>query len=624
MTASVIRGGNPNLAPTRGLEPNSGATTPPASPGGQRAALAPALAGRVSQGDTTQRPRAQLPTRKTPGQVYSVTKAGPGADLNGKVEMDDGAVWCGAFAAMAALSPDNKKRSDFLKGFNTKEGIAAEVRKHGSLTKLMDKYDAMSRDLAPHQKHFVANDKLGGILHQFAKKLDEMSIEKKSETRERLLVTSNGHAMEIEVQCKIEDDKDSPNYGKSYFSVGLTGGPMVNHYRRVVVSNPEDLQKLTLDDFMNGGESHPDFVADRDTHVAIVNLNSEINLKLSPVHFAESENPDNDLLHAVTAATHNNTPEVFELMAKNTSDDVTDNSGKLDRIELLRGENAVGRFAMHCLMEHDSSEPSIMAYANLLNKNKNNMFEGSAVRLLIGSHVSPETQQPCDSLSFATAANQSVAIGALHKALVAANPSEEGRALICQSANSALMQCVENNGDTKTYNALFKILKEFSDSPESLATHLYGFSDTGANSLGHLANSGNLVLLEEYINAAKSLRMAAPETQDPDDDNSFENNQYLLMDVLGGGNEEDGIQSVIQIALNSGQPDDINLKTIKLVCDSFSSCGLTPENAIKYLNFSIEDAMMSGAKQDVIDTLKDALKDQQEKALSHGLSQATL
>jgi hypothetical protein len=602
MTASVIRGGSPNLAPTRGLEPNSGATTPPVSPGGQRAAPAPALAGRVSQGDTTQRPRAQLPASKTPGQVYTAQKAGPGAELNGKVHVgDELPVACWQFAMMAAFAPKGEKRSDTLKRFNTPESITEAVRKHGSTAELFKKYQAVAANAAAHQKHFVANEQLGGLLHKLAEKVDQMSVEQKGEARERLLIVNDAHEMEMDIQCKIEDDKNSPNYGKSYFAVSLTGLDNVNHHSRVVVSNPEDLKNLTMNDFMESDGSH----------VAVVNLNPEINLNLDQNHFSESKKSEHGALSGLMPAAYRNMPEVFNLAAKN-SGPTHDAYEKIERFILLRGTGNNGDHAVHAMM-NDTSLESIMAYGNLVLKNKNNLQPLDDVKLMIGSKTDAKTGDEFDALLLAVSQNQAGAIEALHKVYISLDTSEDGKELICTSALRAMDKLLEEGGDAKCYKALFGILKSFSPSSLDLAQNVFCFGESGAGLLNRVADNGDLSIMEAYMNGTKDLNLAAPETQDPDDDNSFENNQSLLMDMLGHGRELDGIQSVIQVALKSSQSDDTKLKTVKMICQNLTPCGLTPENAIKFLQPVIEDAVMSGANKEVVDTLQAALKNQQSK-----------
>jgi hypothetical protein len=503
---------------------------------------------------------------------------------------------------MAALSPKTEKRSQFLGKFNTREGIAAEVRRHGSQHDMLRKFLTLNAGAAPHQKHFVANDQFGGLLHQFAQKLDQMSVEQQGETRERLFVSSNVHEMEIEIQCKIEDNKDSPNYGKSYFTVGLTGLNEVNEYSRVFVSNPEDLKKLTLLDFVPGETS---------SHVAVTNISPEIDVNLNSMHFAENTKSAVGVWAGLVAAAHSNMPEVFDFISNNHSGKVSDAQGQMQRHALLQGKDCNNNSIIHNLMNNDLYAPSVIAYANLISKNKENLPPLADVNLLIEANVDKKTGQKFDALTCAIHAKQPGVINALHEAFISLNPSERGKKLICESVERALQFCVESGECAEVYKATLEIMKTFSPSSEKFMQELYGFSEEGGSAVAQMAENGDSALLEEYFGAVKKLRLAEPETQDSDDKNSFENNQSILMDMLGRGNESEGMMSAITVCLKGFESDETKLKIVQLMCENLTSCGLTPKNAVEFLRPVLEDAVMSGVSNEVLDVLKAVMAEQQ-------------
>jgi hypothetical protein len=165
-----------NSTPNQGVELNSGAGTniESRSRQGAMAGMPSSMALRTSNSSVVDRPRAKLLPHKT--SVYQPNKGNP-VDLNGKVKVDGDAVWCRDFSTMAVLAPRDEKRSDTLQRFSTPESIKAEVQRHGSVQEIRAKFKKMTLYASPHQKHFVANDQLGNLLCEFAKKIDQMSLE---------------------------------------------------------------------------------------------------------------------------------------------------------------------------------------------------------------------------------------------------------------------------------------------------------------------------------------------------------------------------------------------------------------------------------------------------------------
>jgi hypothetical protein len=574
-----------------------------------------ALAGRVSQGDTTARPRVQLFNKpgRTPGQVYTAKNAGPGANLNGKVTVDGEAIACWAFSTMAALADPTEKRSETLRKFNTPESITAAVREHGTAYELAAKHEAMLSDIDSNQKHFAANDQLGNLLSQFAKKLDHLSAKSKKETRERLVLMSGKHAMDLDIQCKIEDDKTSLNYGKTYFVVSYTGILDVNHHRRVFVSNPEDLKKLTLNDFMQDGRS--DFAEGDGTHFVAINLNKNMNIDVSQTHFAGSKLSSDSVLAGLTATVGLNMPEVFNHAAENTSIkkyDPKSLDGIISRhktFKMIQGETASGKYIIQNIANlNKNPKIELAAYTNLVKKNKDNLPFDGGVKLLIGKKIHNSTGEEFDALAVAVESKNPNFLRELHKSFVSLDPSPSGKKLICESAALALQEGVKNGIDAQSYRELVSILKTFSASEELIAG-LHGMGDEGDTSLGFMVCHDNPAVLAAYLNEVKELRLAAPETQDPDEENSFEYNQAVLWDMLGGYNEESDVISPLQLLLQNGNiTDSVKIDTFEQICNSFIPCGLTPEYAVDILKPLLEDAVSSGASKEVIDTLQDALK----------------
>jgi hypothetical protein len=417
--------------------------------------------------------------------------------------------------------------------------------------------------------------------------------------------------MEMDVQCKTEDDKRSPNFGHSYFAVSFSGFPVgssgpgfANRHKRIAVSHPEDLKKLTFDNFNKEINA---------SHIVLVNLDPDINLNAEQTAFAKSKNPEMHVLKSLTAAAHAGMSDVFDCATKNPPPPPEGVREKMHLLNYLRGCDSYGRPLLIHLIK-DSQSSGIIAYANLIKSNKENLSSlgCEATNLLIGNEkltVNGNSFKE-NALSCAVSNGQSSAIRTLITAYKMLEPSEAEKTLMIESISFAMCYCV-TNGNTECYSALLEGLKSMNLSPIDLCMAIYSQNEEVENFLSFATKRGSIDNINLYFQAIKELGLASPETQDTADENIFQSNQAILMYLLGAGDAETQKKSALEIAIDHRQPE-----ALKLICDAMTFCKLTPENSRSLLEPAFEHVKKTQGKDNELHNILLYAKDQTSRSLS--------
>jgi hypothetical protein len=389
--------------PNPGLSPHiAPATSPPVRPpSGMPAA-------RMSVADRTgiNRPRAALPQRKTIPYTPArgtpdakIQNALPNAMLNG-IYMDEGnkkgQVVCRHFAAMLIAADTSKSMAEIVKQFSTPEGIRAAVQNNGSLEALEQASKAIIA--APiSQKELISNDNFGNYLAAKAKRLDQKSMQTGTEAKERIHLATNTHALVLEIQCKIEDDTQSPNHGKSYFAVSMFDPNLTNNHTRVLKCSPEELIGINFSDLLpkqiTQDASNSDSVGvntryeDLWKHVVATGSDPSLNLNTPKMQFVSAEKKDlPELMESLDIISRSGFHEAVDAMT-NLATLTSNPAEKKVLASQLMGAHKFGQ-VIHYSNYHmnDGNHVAFKKYGELVKANQNNLPKSEdAVSMLLGS-----------------------------------------------------------------------------------------------------------------------------------------------------------------------------------------------------------------------------------------------